>query len=202
MIHESQPWREALKKDAQVLNRWASRTRASERRAFIIERKIFLTAYAIRKLIESEKLSSSTENEGIHCIAFRALPGAKQLMERQKFEESYDFENKTHETLTLIKLTHLIIHSSILVECVDERMRMSGFLVTTKQKISSLFQIPLNEYMRAIELVADDDPSTSQWAFDPETQETLKWRGHGVPPRKILDKFSAIREKYSTPGDE
>jgi hypothetical protein len=57
MIWESWYWKDGLIKDAEILNRWA-RKKPSTRQYVLFEKKIFLSAYVIRKLIESEKLGS------------------------------------------------------------------------------------------------------------------------------------------------
>lgn len=61
VIWESGPWKEALLKDADLLDRWASRRDRAVQRDVIFEKKIFLAAYSMRRLIEAEKLCSSFE---------------------------------------------------------------------------------------------------------------------------------------------
>lgn len=41
MIHESAPWKSHLLRDAALIERWAAKPGHSERRSFIIERKVF-----------------------------------------------------------------------------------------------------------------------------------------------------------------
>ena len=58
MIRESAPWKAELLRDADLIERWAKKTVASERRSALLERKVFVSAYAIRRLNEAVKISS------------------------------------------------------------------------------------------------------------------------------------------------
>ena len=56
MIWESHFWKSDILKDINLITRWQSRT-ATERQNVILEKKIMINAYVIRKLIEARKLS-------------------------------------------------------------------------------------------------------------------------------------------------
>jgi len=71
MISESAPWKDHLALDANLIERWAAKPRSTARRSYIIEQKVFLTAYAMRKLLEGEKLSNSLENSAFHARSTR-----------------------------------------------------------------------------------------------------------------------------------
>ena len=70
MIWESGPWKDRLLSDADLLERWAAKQSVTERRSYLLEQKIFISAYAIRKLFESEKVSSSFFDRSEHCVKF------------------------------------------------------------------------------------------------------------------------------------
>lgn len=58
MIHESGPWKTNLIRDTALTERWAAKPHHYDRRSFLIERKVFLAAYAMRKLDEDLKSSA------------------------------------------------------------------------------------------------------------------------------------------------
>ncbi|MCJ8518522.1 hypothetical protein ABID21_001154 [Pseudorhizobium tarimense] len=66
MIADSAPWKDELLKDADLIERWAAKARPSERGSILIERKVFVSAFAMRKLIECEKVSSDVEGRSLH----------------------------------------------------------------------------------------------------------------------------------------
>jgi hypothetical protein len=70
VINESWPWKRRLAKDADIIERWAAKPKITDRRSFLLEEKIFLAAYAMRKLVEANKLSSSFEGSSINCRIF------------------------------------------------------------------------------------------------------------------------------------
>ncbi len=56
MIYESYPWKRDLLRDADIIERWAAKKTDSEYRSMLLEKKVFLSAFVIRKLIEDYKV--------------------------------------------------------------------------------------------------------------------------------------------------
>ncbi|HEV7334488.1 MAG TPA: hypothetical protein VGO06_00860 [Bosea sp. (in: a-proteobacteria)] len=70
MIHQSAPWKAHLIRDAHLIERWAAKPNHSERRSFLIERTVFLAAYAMRKLDEDIKLSTDLLSADMPVLRF------------------------------------------------------------------------------------------------------------------------------------
>ena len=77
MIRESGPWKAELLRDADLIERWAKKTVESERRSTLLERKVFVSAYAIRRLNEAVRISSRFRQVTLPVI--RYLVGFSEL---------------------------------------------------------------------------------------------------------------------------
>lgn len=181
VIFESGPWRRDLIRDAATLERWLAK-KVSESRSIIIEKKVFLAAYAMRRLLQSDKLSSSTETKNIRVDRF---PSVKPLEKRDrwKLHEHYDFEAGSPAQITVPRLLNLIIHSFVFQEWYDDITCQTSVVFTSDtQRNKFLWLIPASAFVELMRFVAQDDPSSYFCRFDPERGEWLEWRGHGDPP--------------------
>ena len=70
MIWESAPWKNGLLKDASLLERWAGKTLRANQRDLIFEKKVFLAAYAIRKIFETEKVCTALHERTVPCFSY------------------------------------------------------------------------------------------------------------------------------------
>jgi hypothetical protein len=121
MILESWPWKQRLLNDADLIERWA-RKGPTERRSFMIEQKVFLAAYAMRKLSEARKLSSSFSERVIKCQIYAACKEPITIADNHKIDEVYDLDNPKRRTIAAKSLLDLIIHSFIFAEVVDDEI--------------------------------------------------------------------------------
>ncbi len=96
MIWESYPWKEVLLKDADIIERWCQR-HLTQRGMALIERKIFVSAYAIRKLFEAEKLTTNLDGQSLRCSRIERtkshITGARH--DAYNLDEHYDFSKSS-----------------------------------------------------------------------------------------------------------
>lgn len=200
MIWDSGPWKGQLLSDADLLQRWAAKRKATERRSFLIERKIFISAYAIRKLFEAKKVSTSFEQRLIECRAFSAKSDRITLENNHKLEELYYFDNPVTKRVGVRHLLNQIIHSFVFVECTRDDLTIEGFFVTSDHKrYTSLLLIPMPAFIDVMREIGQDYPSSSMRIFDKKKNDWFFWQGHGDPPQQILDKLNTIRGRGSEP---
>lgn len=79
VISDSVPWKEHLLRIADTLEKRKTQARWTERTSFLVERDTLTAAYAVRKMIESHKLSDELRQEGIivrrHNLSGATSPG-------------------------------------------------------------------------------------------------------------------------------
>jgi hypothetical protein len=197
MIWESYPWKEQLLMDADVVERWANKQSVTERRSFIIERKIFLSAYSIRKLLEAQKLSTEFSHRIIDCCAHPAISDRINHINNHRIPELYDLSRKNKTALRVMHLLNLIIHSFIFSEILDEAERIDGFHVTSdRYRYKCIWAISIATLLSLMRDVGSDYPSTAVRYWNRHKNNWEIWQGNGEPPADFLRKLKANSAVY------
>lgn len=181
MIFESAPWKALLARDAELVGRWAVKA-PTDRRTFLIERKLFLSAYAIRKLAEDHKLSTATLSASVAVRLARPLkPGFSGVL--HWIDRYFDLANPVRHTLNWRRVLNMMIHSSTFAEAVDDEGRVTGFLVTSDKEVGrGLIQVELNDFLKLMRAVSDDYPSVVRQTRDSKDERWITWAGHDPGP--------------------
>jgi hypothetical protein len=197
MILESWPWKQRLLKDADLIERWA-RKRPTQRRAFIIEQKVFLSAYAMRKLFESQKLSSSFTDRSVRCKVYPMRARRVTIANNHKIDKLYDWIHPSDRTIAAKSLLDLIVHSFIFAELVkDEDLTMEGFLVTSdRSRQTGLWHVDLHDFTNLMRVVGNDMPAHLIRIFDPKSGDWFTWQGNGEPPSHVSKKLEELTKRY------
>lgn len=160
MIWKSSYWKSDLIKDANILKRWAIK-KASIKQEVLFEKKIMLSAYAIRKLIEAEKIGSDIKYWDITSRKFPIKDSNKQpdLMNWHRFSEFYNIGEQVEKMgITLKNLCDWIVHSFIFCLTVDSKDCVDGFLVTSdKEKGNGLYWINLGDFITVLIGIGSSD---------------------------------------------
>ncbi|PDT13837.1 hypothetical protein CO670_26210 [Rhizobium sp. J15] len=180
-------------KDADLIERWAAKARATERGSILIERKVFVSAFAMRKLIECEKVSSDVDGRSVRAERFDLLPGQTlDWWKRHSFWEAFDVKAPSTCSLGVGDLLDIIVHSKVFSECVyaEDDLRVNGFFVTSDRKDKHLWLVPLTAYTDLMRRIGNDYPDF-RIVFDDEGKH-FSWRGHGEPPVHIAKKMESM----------
>jgi hypothetical protein len=181
MIRESAPWKAELLRDADLVERWAAKTAVTERRSALLERKLFVSAYAIRRLHEAVKISSRFRDIALPVTRFPPTGSATNRWDIFDFDDKYDTDNGQAERMPVFRFLNLLIHSLIFVEELNDREQVEGFLVTSDNASEKgLYHIELTTFVGLMRDVGRDYPTTfvrrrvgdGWWA----------WTGNGEPP--------------------
>ncbi|MFG1423275.1 hypothetical protein [Roseixanthobacter liquoris] len=159
MIFSSIPWKEGLLKDAKKLEKLQIKTESS----FIsFEKMIFVSALAIRKLIESHKLTDRTIKSQILCTRYKIInpTSVPDILNGHNFNVFYDIKNGSEINLSIKSFVNKIIHSFILIPEVRDEIsnQLSGFFVNSdfdKSKFLDYFALP--EIIRIMRLIGNDE---------------------------------------------
>ena len=196
MIWESSPWKNRLLSDADLLERWAAKKSITERRSFLLEQKIFISAYSIRKLMEAEKVSSYFSDRSERCQRFNALSDHITKLNNHKLDELYDMSEPVSVTIPTKRLIDMIIHSFVFAEAVHGDMTIEGFYVTSDQtRYDALWLINLERFIQLMREVGKDYPSIGLRILDIDKNDWFVWQGNGEPPPHVKRKIEKIRAK-------
>jgi hypothetical protein len=160
MIFESYPWKQELKRLQKSLRTWAVRPN-SGRAEFYIQRAIFFSAFAVRKLMENRKVTDVVRDKSIRCNAFRPF---RPISDRVSTffglaDITIDYEMTKPEQMTLncFDLMSEIMHSYVFKIGLDEKDAMICFLVNSYNKRDArLIEIDLTAFESIVRDVIHD----------------------------------------------
>lgn len=183
MIHDSSPWKSQLRRDADLIARWAIKPEHSERRSFLIERSVLLAAYAMRKLDDAAKLSTATLGGSMCAQRFPPIRPGYSEVSSHRFDEFFDLANGVHVDLPRRRLLNLLIHSLVFVEVIGDADTFDAFMVTSDhEQARGLFQVEMVAFVELMRLVAADYPTAIRRTRDDTTSRWRTWAGHREPP--------------------
>jgi hypothetical protein len=172
MIFSSYPWKRELARDADIIRRWAARKTESEYREFLIEKKVLLSTYAIRKLFDAEKLSTKLKKFQVNCIGYKSKDSNIDRNNKYDIERFFDLSKKSHYTVLLDKFCDEVVHSYVFVFCCDEDLRIDGiFLCSDHNKSVRLLYVPIKQIITLLMAVSEDEVVESHWVRDAESGE-------------------------------
>ena len=176
MIHEGAPWKAALLRDAELLTRWAVKP-WTERRAFLIERKLFLAAYSLRKLADDHKLSTATlATQARVKLAPPLKPRFSGMM--HWLDRYFDLDNPMARVVPWRRVVNMMIHSVTFAEVVDHEDRCVGFMVTSDQELRrGLVKVELADFLGLMRAAADDYPTAVRQVWDEKSEQWITWAG-------------------------
>ena len=197
MIHESDPWRNILTNDAKLIDKWAAKPSISERRSVLLETKVFLAAYIMRKLVEAGKISSAFEDKNFRCDVFPIRKGNPlSRWNNHQLEKLYDLFSPSKKSINALDLLDLIVHSLAFTEVIREDLTIEGFYVTSERKQENLWFVILTDFTSTMRHVAKDWPAVGMRVRNPADDGWIEWRGKGNPPVHVEKKMAGARRKF------
>jgi hypothetical protein len=146
MIWESHFWKTDILKGVNLITRWQSRT-ATERQNVIIEKKVMINAYVIRKLIEARKLSDRVRDAEIAVKVYPSLGSRVTHDNWEKLDRHYNFLSPIWQQRKWKFLLDQIIHSFVFMLYGDDECSARGFLVSSDRKRKSEpYEVPFTDF--------------------------------------------------------
>lgn len=172
MIWDSRPWKARLYKHAEKLTQLSSRNSFSEEDSVLAEESIMVGCFAIRKLLESEKLSEEVEEICIKSSSlpaiYRAAPewsGVERMQmsafDNHKIDRYFDFENFVEETIKMRDFLNQAVHSVCFQLLFNEEDgKLLALLVCSDHRVRDhkpLLNILISDIIALFIKVAQDD---------------------------------------------
>ncbi|PHS78223.1 MAG: hypothetical protein COB59_08270 [Rhodospirillaceae bacterium] len=198
MIHESYPWKDNLLNDAKKIDEECKKKEDTEERYILLEKTVFLSAFVMRKLLDSRKLSSAFDDEMISCIKYPSKPddpAFKRPREDILSDRLYDFENPIKDSLSLRKLLGIIVHSLVFTITTNADESVEGFIINSDiNRLKGLWFIDFKVFINLMKKIGDDYPAQMLEVFNISKNSWYRWRGSVEVPADVREK---IRQLYS-----
>ncbi len=159
MIRESYPWKPDLLRDADIIEKWAAKKTDSEYRLMLLEKKVFLSAFVIRKLIEDCKITDKIAECSILCRVYPTRGTEVDFMNWHDLDKHYDLSSKQRADINIKSFANQIVHNLVFsFEFSEERSSpVSGFVVASDWgKGKQLYGVTLSAYLSAMRSIGND----------------------------------------------
>jgi hypothetical protein len=162
MIWESCYWKEPLLEDRRYLLRFRCTDTTSEKTLAGLEKRIFLSFYSVRKLIEANRLSTKNINSNWPLLSY-PNKSKVDLLNWHRIDEKYNLEKVNKEKRNLLWLCNQVIHSFVFILNFDDYGKLSGFYVSSDRlRNKKLYQIERKQYLDILKLIGNDYPANSK----------------------------------------
>lgn len=160
MINESSYWKADLLQLAQSLERRILQTRWGNKNLFVVEKEIFLGFYAIRKLVESKKVSDSVSKCKHELMEF-AYSGDPNALVTHMRDAEYDLTSGKAVQLTTVDLCNQFIHSHHFAPFLPDGKHLVGFFFCSDRKrTSGIYLITLFDVVSIYRSVGSNYPTS------------------------------------------
>ena len=172
-------WKDELRELVDEIDRYANLSEDENRdapdvpySAFRLERALFYSAFTIRLLYESEKLTSSMKG---YTLAVEEIENTIENPERipplfRRYPDSkyYDFSNSKKRAISGRYLVNQLIHSFVIISFeTDCSGAAIGFYVTSDHDANKkLYYCSLGEWLKYINAVVEDEITCTHSHYD------------------------------------
>jgi len=139
-----------------------------------VEKELFIGFYAIRKLLETFKVSDSTRAMTFDLQWSPCLKSVDYL-NAHRIDELFDLKETATETRDIGFLCNQFVHSYIFVPAEGEQGEIAGFYVTSdKSRHEKLYFVALSQVLSAFHTVGHDYPTKMNLK---RNRKTGQWEG-------------------------
>jgi hypothetical protein len=187
MIWESAPWKQKLLRDAGRIRRLAKAKFAPEEennREYVrIERLIFITAYSMRKLWESNKLSTNWNDQKLPCVKYPIKGDVPDRFNWHEIDRHYDLNAEQAVSIRPEEFCDRIIHSFIfLLQLAENDTPSCIYFASDRTRKKSVWRTNLNAVADLVQRTGHDYPNSSHFVRGADGQWII-WSGDEKPPK-------------------
>lgn len=166
---ESRYWKDDLLKHAKALKPVKRPKRWSEKRQVNFEKEIIISFFKIRKLFETNKVSSASRK--YNAKIFRYPIGAKKVnnMNYWDIDEIYDLTNKIEVEKNIVFICNQLIHGGATFTFRNDDRNWGGIYTCSDfERSRYIYQIPIEKIITIFNLVGNDFPHHLSYTYSEE----------------------------------
>jgi len=169
---ESRYWKEDLLKHAKTLKPVKHPKRWSEKGQVNFEKEIIVSLFKIRKLFETNKVSSVSKNH--KAKIFRYPIGSKKVnnMNYWNIHEIYDLAKKSKVEKNIVFICNQFIHGGATFAFQNTDRNWGGiFTCSDFERSRHIYEIPIEEIITILNLVGNDYPKHVTFKYSEELDD-------------------------------
>jgi hypothetical protein len=170
MIHESYYWKKPLLDSAKYLEELRVNKKNQERSCIAVEKALFTGFYAIRKLLDTYKVTDKAKAKSF-VLKWFPLKANKpgDYLNWHRISEHYDLKSSASETRDIRFICDQFIHSFIFIQVFTKARKISGFFISSdRARYKKLYFIELRQVLSAFRIIGRDDPRKMHFVRDPQ----------------------------------
>lgn len=168
MIDQSHHWKEPLVRAANWMQRAKFDSADPDRTLVRLEREIFIGFYAIRKLLDTMKVTDKTRAMSFTLKYVPAI-GKVDFLSWHHIEVNYDHDSVHSEERDFLFLCNLFIHSYVYTPFIDDDRIAGVYVASDRIRSKKLYIIDLTQIILAFRSVGRDNPRKVSILRDPDT---------------------------------
>ncbi|ENI8077287.1 hypothetical protein ABZW73_004124 [Vibrio vulnificus] len=172
LIYDSVPWKNECLKLAKKLEKRYNQKKWSDRSLFTLEKEVFLGLFALRKLMESNKVTDQLKHRKVKLAVYPANEKQITLLNQHRFPELYDLYAGQTEEISYWNICNQFIHSSIFAPFVPFGKSLVGFYIASdKAKKEKLYYVQLKVLVEMLESVGNNYPKSLELTYSDKNKE-------------------------------
>lgn len=183
MLYDSYAWKRELRLKKRQLLKYNSKSAFDDNFDLTyhkVESAILYSAFIIRKLIESEKLSNIADTYSLTTKNYLSIKRIDR-MHNWCDEDCYDWEKSISKTVPGKKICNQLIHSYVMQLLFEEAAAAIGFFISSDyDRNKGLVEVSLEDWIQYMDLVISDNIVAMEMHFDENKNDyriTKKERG-------------------------
>ena len=182
-------WKNELLDLANDMRRYAPLEPSAEKDApdvsyseYRLERSLILSAFIIRSLFESEKLTNGLDSFSLKVQCFNATDKNTDrvipLLRKYIDVEYYDFSSYENQAVNGRRFANQLIHSFVVVsyEIDDTGEARAFYVVSDRDSKKTLYRCAIDEWLKFVKRVAEDEITESSTSYDLEKKRWVSAR--------------------------
>lgn len=159
---------------ADRIEKKTTQVRWTEQSSFIVERDIMVSAYALRRLMETKKLSDRVARSHVAIIKHLSKGPMPDAWNRGEYWELYDLETSQQSQLGLAQYCNQLIHSYVWSTSANEHTGLFDgvYAVSEKDRTKHLFFISAKAIVSVCRKAGGEDIKSYQMDA---TSESLRY---------------------------
>jgi hypothetical protein len=169
---ESVYWKEDLLSTARALKPLKKPPRWSEKSMVNFEKRLMISFFMIRKLLETGKLSKKSHSHQAYIFSYEPSGKEITLLNHRLIDEIYDFEKESRLSKNILFIANQFIHCNIIFAIQGkDRNWEDVYVVSDRDRKKTIYRVPVCEIKKILELVGTDYAHNIKWFWDPKIDD-------------------------------
>ncbi len=176
MIWESRYWKEDLLKYSSKLKNRINQKKWFDSSLANTEKEIMLSAFMIRKLGESNRISDELINQNVKILEYENNGKKIDIIRRLAPERFFKIDNPHRGTISINDLCNSIIHSYVFVLIFYDNTFKSFWVASDHNRYKRLYEIEIDQYINILNEIGSYWPKTGVMKYDNKRKDyRFKW---------------------------